>query len=73
MTYNRDPFARMDFVKEKVRTHGGTCSWCGQVKKDKKGEFLYKYGDFADGIRTKAYFDEKHLFCSVGCMRVYYS
>lgn len=72
MTYNRDPFARMDFVKEKVRTHGETCSFCGQAKKDNKGEFLFKYGNHVDGISTKPYFDEKHLFCSVSCMRAYY-
>jgi len=69
MTYvSRDPFAREELHREKVKTSKG-CDWCGQTR---KGGKLFAYHIEPDGILCRKN-PIKGLFCSVGCMRAYHS
>jgi hypothetical protein len=71
--YSRDPFARITYVKERVFvSNEETCAWCGQRKQDKKGTYLFRYGEEPDSISGKVNW-QKELFCSVECMRTYNS
>jgi hypothetical protein len=62
VTIARDPFARVDTVREKAE---GSCAWCGQPAK-------FRYGSHADGIHTRPNF-QKAVFCSRSCERSYNS
>ena len=72
----RDPFARLDLMREKETITGGSCAWCGQVRwrKNRKGEkttmYLYRYHVAMDGGHV--YYDQ-HLFCSGSCRKTYYA
>jgi hypothetical protein len=73
MLVNRDPFARQELHRHQtpVNTSGVTCEWCGNVKRTRAGKhYLYRYEVQTDGGRK---LDISGLFCSVGCMRSYYS
>lgn len=51
-----------------------TCANCGQ-KRQRAGKPLNKlfaYGVDPDSIRDRSYIDYSHLFCSVGCYRMYH-
>jgi len=65
VTIARDPFARMDVVRETVAQHErGECSWCGQPAR-------FRYGTANDGSRFVRSYVVGKLFCSVGCARSY--
>lgn len=68
----RDPFARLETVREAVKVYGRTsCDWCGQVRETKRGtKFLYRYDTESDGGRV---FPGRGLFCSYSCCRSYHS
>lgn len=74
--YNRDCFAREDYVKQKIFVSDKeTCAWCGSVKQSKTGfkrKYLFRYGTQPDSISGKVYW-QKELFCCVDCMRIYNS
>jgi len=69
---SRDPFARTELhrVRDYDVSHHG-CKWCGQIKTTPKGRwFLYRYETQHDAGRHD-YIDGR--YCSVDCMRAYYS
>lgn len=64
----RDPFARTELHREIVSCcTGGSCSWCGQVRKGKK---LFVYSTHHDGGRVEHH---RGLFCSKSCHDSYHS
>lgn len=82
-TYVRDPFARMDYVREVADkwTHL-ECAWCGAIQQRRAHlvtvgdtrrtvRSLYHYGTHPDGGRLSV--DRSRAFCSVSCMRGYTS
>jgi len=61
---SRDPFARMDIIRETVpASERGECTECGQPAH-------YRYGTEPDSITVRRYIVGK-LFCSIGCARAY--
>lgn len=69
---SRNLFAREELHKEVVYT-SCTCKWCGQIKTTKKGKsFLYQYNIQPDSIRNIVN-NIEGLFCSISCMKTYYS
>lgn len=65
---SHDPFAREAITREIVRTTE-TCDWCG--RSNEKGR-LFRYYVEPDRIVCRQH-EIQGLFCSVECMRIYYS
>ena len=69
---SRDPFARVELIREIVHLGeltGPTCEWCGCAGKfNKSGRTLFRYSYEDDSGRR--HFNEK-LFCCVSCFRAY--
>jgi len=59
---NRDPFARIDYVRETIPSNERTteCAWCGTARAK------YRYGTHSDGVGQGPYFDRRP-FCTKGC------
>jgi hypothetical protein len=68
---SRDPFARVDLVRENVEvTASYTCDWCGRAPRTRKdgSAYLYRYSNENDNGRRGRMWG---LFCSVDCCRAY--
>lgn len=81
-TYARDPFARLDYVRETADKFSSySCAWCGAIPRARQHlhygdtvravRSLYHYGTHSDGGRVSV--DRSHAFCSVSCMRDYHA
>lgn len=71
VTISRDPFARVDIIRQEVPANGRTCAWCGGL--NARGN-LFAYGSEADGILPgRRHLDTRHLFCAKGCHDAYHS
>ena len=66
---NRDPFARMDYIRRLVSNMTGGCDWCGNLSA--KGN-LWEYGTWGDGMYDEPGF-AKGKFCCVECFRSYHN
>ena len=62
MLVQRDPFARQELHKEKLKSRA-ECDWCGSTNT------LYKFSTQTDGGRK---FEHKGSFCSVSCYNSYH-
>lgn len=68
-------FGRYTLYRESVRADGYECQNCGQQPITKTGTVrLYRYAYQNDGAPGRPMDNaQDKLFCSVDCMRVYYS
>jgi len=64
----REPFARIDRVRRVVENKKG-CFWCGQKR---KGDKLFAYGVWRDGVSILKIGWLRGEFCSISCMRAYH-
>ena len=63
VSISRDPFARMDVVRETVAKHDRKpCAWCGM----RPGRF--RYGVHHDGVRTRPEIGHR-AYCCADCAR----
>lgn len=69
---SHDAFARESITREKVYTDRHTCSWCGQVKENKQGKYLFRYFVEPDSFGAQPQ-EIGGLFDSIECMRYYHS
>lgn len=72
MLVKRDCFARHEIHRKRFNCSlsDHACSWCGNVKKTKKGKkYLFEYWLETDGGRKN---EIGGLFCSNDCYRAYY-
>lgn len=67
----RNPFARHTIRKRKVPVDVYTCLWCGGVRQNKRGRYLWKYYYDADSLRESG--SIKGLFCNIGCLNSYHA
>lgn len=64
----RDPFARVDIVREAVpATDRRPCGWCGN------GPGRFRYGFQPDSISGRINWCGPHTFCCVSCWRAFYN
>jgi hypothetical protein len=68
--YRRNPFARGEYARKTVVTHGNLdeCAWCGQSPKR-----LYRYTWVNDDRSGALDWRGAKLFCNLGCHDSYHS